>query len=187
MGMLLAFAPFIAFAVLHGAVGVLPALAVAALISLAFAARDVITPGRHVKLLEIGSVVLFGGLAVYAWLTHAEWPLLQVRLLVDAGLMLVVLISLAIRQPFTLAYAREQVPQSRWSDPGFLRVNNVITAAWALAFALMVAADVLMLYVPTVPLWVGVATTVVAIVGAIRFTQWYSQRARAAAQARQAA
>ena len=48
-----------------------------------------------------------------------------------------------------------------------------------LAVGTWVAADVLMLYVPTVPLWVGVATTVVAIVGAIRFTQWYSQRARA--------
>ena len=63
--------------------------------------------------------------------------------------------------------------------PGFKLVNMVITAAWAVAFALMVLADVAMVYVPSLPLWVGIAVTVVAIVGAIRFTQWYPEHMRA--------
>ncbi|MDM0111724.1 hypothetical protein QTI66_06155 [Variovorax sp. J22R133] len=181
MGILLAFAPFIAFALLQRTLGVLPALAVAALISLVFTARDAFTPGRHAKILEIGSTILFGGLAVGAWATHAEWPILQVRLWVDAGLLFIVLISLVVRRPFTLGYAREQVPQEYWSSPRFVRTNDIITSAWALAFAVMVAADVLMLYLPSVPLWIGVTATVAALAGAIRFTQWYSQKAGAAA------
>jgi hypothetical protein len=34
-----------------------------------------------------------------------------VRLRVDAGLLLIVLITLLVGKPFTLQYAREQVPQ----------------------------------------------------------------------------
>lgn len=178
MGMLLAFAPFIAYAVLQRTLGALPALAIAALISLALAARDAFTPGRHVKTLEIGSVVLFGGLALFTWLTKADWPILQVRLWVDAGLMLLVILTLVIRKPFTLAYAREQVPQEHWDSPQFLHVNDVITAGWAVAFAVLVLADLLMLYVPDVPLWIGVAVTLAALAGAIQFTKWYPDRVR---------
>lgn len=70
-----------------------------------------------------------------------------------------------------------------WTQPGFRRVNNVITAAWAVAFGLMVLADVAMVYMPALPLWVGIAVTVAAIVGAIRFTQWYPEHMRAKFQA----
>ena len=95
----------------------------------------------------------------------------------------VVLASMAIRQPFTLQYAKEQTPPEIWEQPGFRLVNNVITAAWAVAFALMVLADVAMIYMPALPLWVGIAVTVAAIAGAIRFTQWYPARMRARFQA----
>ena len=56
-----------------------------------------------------------------------------VRLRVDGGLLLIVLISLAIRKPFTLQYAREHTPKERWNDPGFIRSNVIITVgvdAW---------------------------------------------------------
>ncbi|QSI28057.1 hypothetical protein GNX71_00090 [Variovorax sp. RKNM96] len=183
MSMLLAFLPFIVFAVFDRVLGVVPALCAAALLSAAFLVRDWLTPGRTVKVLEIGTVLLFGGLAVYALVAHTEWSLLGVRLRVDAGLLIVVLASMLIGQPFTLQYAKERTPPEVWTRPGFRLVNNVITAAWAVAFALMVLADVAMIYMPVLPLWVGIAVTVAAIVGAIRFTQWYPEHMRAKFQA----
>jgi len=183
MSMLLAFAPFIVFALFDRMLGVVPALSAAALLSVALLLRDWITPKRTVKVLEIGTALLFGGLAVYAVATHTEWSLLGVRLRVDVGLLLVVLGSLAIRQPFTLQYAKEQTPPEVWEQPGFRLVNNVITAAWAVAFGLMVLADVAMIYMPALPLWVGIAVTIAAIVGAIRFTKWYPEHMRAKFQA----
>ena len=63
-----------------------------------------------------------------------------------------------------------------WQTHGFLRTNDVITGVWAGAFALMVGADLVMLYVPTVPIRVGVWVTILAIFGAYRFTEWYPQR-----------
>ncbi len=183
MSMLLAFLPFIVFAVFDRVLGVVPALCAAAALSAVFLVRDWLTPGRTVKVLEIGTVLLFGGLAVYALVAHTEWSLLGVRLRVDAGLLVVVLASMLIGQPFTLQYAKERTPPEVWARPGFKRVNHVITAAWAVAFALMVLADVAMIYVPALPLWVGIAVTIAAIVGAIRFTQWYPEHMRAKFQA----
>jgi hypothetical protein len=122
--------------------------------------------------------LLFGGLAIYSVVMDAQWTLLGVRLRVDAGLMLVVLASIAVRKPFTLQYAKEQTSPEVWTHPSFIKTNNVLTAAWALAFAGMVLADIAMVYLPSVPLWVGVATTVVALLGAVKFTQWYPDHVR---------
>jgi hypothetical protein len=183
MSILLGFAPFIVFALLDRALGVVPALWAAAAASAVILVRDRLR-GRALKLLEIGSAVLFGGLGAYAVATHTEWSLLAVRLRVDAGLLIVVLVSMLVRQPFTLSYAKEQVPPEVWALPAFMRTNQVLTAAWALAFAAMVLADVVMIYEPAVPLWVGVAVTVAAILAAIKFTQWYPDRVRARAGAR---
>lgn len=97
---------------------------------------------------------------------------------VDAGLLLVVLVSIAIRQPFTIQYAREQVAPDLWDKPEFIRVNYMITGAWASAFAVMVAADLLLLYAPRLPSITGIAATVAALFGAARFTSWYPKRGR---------
>jgi hypothetical protein len=177
MNMLLAFAPFIVFAVLERFSSVLPALCAAAVLSAALLLRDWLSPARKVKLLEIGTFVLFGGLAVYVLLTGTAWSVLEVRLRVDVGLLAVVLLSLAVRQPFTLQYAKEQAPQEVWREPRFIRINVVLTSVWALAFAAMVLADIVMIYVPGVPLSVGVIVAVAAIVGAFKFTDWYVARA----------
>lgn len=106
-----------------------------------------------------------------------------VRLVVDAGLLLIVVLSIAIRRPFTLQYAREEVPQALWTSPEFIRTNDVITSVWALAFGVLVAADVVLLTMPDLPPQFGIIATVLALVGAIKFTGWYPNRRRAVTEA----
>jgi hypothetical protein len=48
-----------------------------------------------------------------------------------------------------------------------------------LAFAVMVAADLVMLYATDLPPRIGIIATVLAIVGAVKFTSWYPERAPA--------
>jgi hypothetical protein len=180
MGILLAFAPFIVFVIVERTVGATPALIAAAAVSAAMILRDLVGRGRSTKVLEIGTFVLFAGLGVYAVAAGVSWPILGVRLRVDGGLLLIVLISILIRRPFTLQYAREQVARELWGNPEFIRTNYIITAVWALAFAVMVAADVLMLYRPDVPMRVGIIVTVAVLLGAIKFTSWYPERRQAA-------
>ena len=72
MQMLLAFAPFIAFALLSRTLPVTLALAVAALVAIGQAVNDVVRHRRSLKILEVGTALLFGGLAVLAWLRAAS-------------------------------------------------------------------------------------------------------------------
>lgn len=175
MGILLAFAPFIVFAVIDHFFGSAAGLGAGALASAVLLVRD-FASGRSPKILEIGTFVLFAGMALFVFLGGAQWSVIGVRLRVDAGLLAIVLVSMALRQPFTVQYAREQVDREVWSHPAFLRTNYVITGVWALAFLVMVVADLVMLYQPEVPLRVGILATVAALVGAVKFTSWYPRR-----------
>lgn len=102
-----------------------------------------------------------------------------VRLRVDAGLLLIVLATMALRQPFTLQYAKETVAPELWNSTEFIRTNYVITAVWALAFLVMVLADLVLVYMPDLPPRYGIVATVLALVGAVKFTGWYPDRGKA--------
>jgi hypothetical protein len=117
-------------------------------------------------------------LAIFTAITRYDWTILEARLAVDAGLLAIVLGSLIARRPFTLQFAREEVPQEYWANPQFIATNYMISGVWAAAFVILVVADVVMAFFPTIPLWVGIVVTIVALAGAIWFTRWYPQRLR---------
>ena len=110
---------------------------------------DALCPNRKVKLPEIGTTLLFASLTLYALVDDVQWSIAAVRLKVDVGLALVVLASIPLRQPFALQYVRKPVSHDQWGTSRFLRVNYVISTAWAVEFAILAFADVLMAYVPT--------------------------------------
>ena len=179
MNILIGFLPFLAFAVVGAVVGTAAGLAVAAVVAAAMLARG-LAAGRSLKILELGTVLLFCGLAAYTLLAPAAPSIWMVRLLVDAGLFAIVLVSMALGRPFTLQYAREMVDPSLWDNPQFYRVNLVITGVWAAAFAAMVLSDLVLAAMPGVPRPVGVIVATAALVGAVKFTTWYPKRRRAA-------
>jgi hypothetical protein len=74
----------------------------------------------------------------------------------------------------------EQVPENLWTSPEFIRTNYIITAVWALAFALMVVVDIAMLYLPNLPTRLAIIVTIAVIWGAAKFTSWYPDRKRRA-------
>lgn len=178
MGILLAFAPFITFAIVDRLAGSTEGLLTGAVVAIGLLLRDLIG-GRTAKVLEIGTAILFGGLALYALLSRPAWSVIGVRLIVDAGLLLIVLGSLAMHRPFTLQYAREQVAPELWDAPEFIHTNYVITAVWAVAFAAMVAAEWALLAVPGMPPRLGIVVIIVALVGAVKFTGWYPNHMKA--------
>lgn len=180
MNILLAFSPFLVFVVLERLIGVEPGLLGAVATSLLLLTSDVVIRRRTPKVLEIGTMLLFGALALYGGVTGAVWSIAGVRLAVDAGLLLIVLVSMAIGQPFTLQYARESVSPALWRHAEFMRVNVVITAVWAAAFAAMAVIDLAWLMIPTLPPRVAIIATVLALFGAVKFTGWYPDRKRAA-------
>ena len=181
MGVLLAFAPFLTFVVVERLIGVQPGLIAAAVVAVVLVLRDL--SRKTVKVLDVGTALLFAGLAIYTHFANPDWSVIAVRLRVDLGLFLIVLASILLRRPFTLQYAREQVPREFWNSPEFVRTNYVITGVWAAAFAVMVLAEAAILYLPGMPKSLGVLVTVLAIVGAMKFTGWYPERGRSSTRA----
>jgi hypothetical protein len=177
MMIFLILAPYGAFAGLLLATSAAVSLFVAAAICLVVIAYDAIG-GRSVKILGAGSAILFVALGGYVTLIDSSWTGSQVRLAVDAGMLAISLGSIAIRTPFTLQIAREMVDAETLALPGFIKANYVITWAWALSFALMVMANVMLIYVPGLPLWIGLAIAFAARNSALYFTKWYPQHRR---------
>lgn len=172
MSILLSLSPFLVFFALMRLVSPITGLIGAFVVSVLLCGR-MIRRGESVKILEIGSVVLFGLLVAYTLLAAPHWTVATVRLAVDGGLLGIVLVSLAIGRPFTLQYAREQVPEHIWALPAFYTTNCRITIAWAVAFSVHVAADAAAEYVPAIPLWLDIVASIAAFVGAVWFTRWY--------------
>jgi hypothetical protein len=180
MNLLLAFAPFIVFVVAERLAGIPAGLASAAIVAAILLARDLVTPSRGPKLLEIGTFLLFGGLFLLAMTIGEQWSIADVRLRVDGGLLLIVLLSMVFQRPFSMQYARESVDRQHWNSQEFLRTNYVISAAWAVAFGVLVLADVVMDFMPALPHAGSVVATAVALAGAAWFTGWYPEQHRRA-------
>jgi hypothetical protein len=72
--------------------------------------------GVPVHLLEVFTVVYFGVLEL--WTSELS----------DIALAAFAIVTLLIRKPFPLAYAKDTTPREHWDDPLFLRINYMICA-----------------------------------------------------------
>lgn len=134
--------------------------------------------GTSFKLLELFDIAYFGTLAAIGlfasdalidWLEKWSGEMTNIALVVFAfG-------SILIRNPFTLQYAREQVPKEYWETPAFYKTNRDITLVWALAFGISALAG---LYADVVldrpdEFWTAWIIPIGALLFAIAFTEWY--------------
>ncbi|MFJ6081428.1 hypothetical protein ACIQI8_08490 [Streptomyces sp. NPDC092369] len=94
--------------------------------------------------------------------------------------------SMAIKSPFTMGIARRQTPEEYWNTPGFLAVNNHITAAWGAGFT-FIAVSLAIGDATDAPAWVGITAHVVGLVAPAVFTSIYPRRVQARLEALMAA
>ena len=78
---------------------------------------------RLLRMLDVGSVALFGLLSLYVGFIQPGIPIQMARLVVDGGLFAMAVLSILLRHPLTLQYAREQVPQEFWPTARFVFTN----------------------------------------------------------------
>ena len=174
MKLIVAFLPWILFAALSHAH---PKLAL--IVALVTTAIQVTTHLRRPKILELVSLAFFSFslLALYVW--HWERFSHHLGLLVHLLLATVAWGSLLAGIPFTLQYAREEVPVERWGDHSFIRTNQWITAVWGADFTLQAA---ILEWQAAVG---GAAPAVISstlTASALLFTLWYPRRTRRLAQ-----
>jgi hypothetical protein len=178
MTIFLILAPFASFALLMLVASPAISLFAGAAIAAAIIGYEIFR-GRSVKMLAAGAMIMFSALGAYITLIDGNWSPTKVRLAVDIGTLAIALISIAIRFPFTLQYAREAVDAETMKMPNFMRVNYILTWAWTGAFVLMLIANLAMIYIPSLPFWVGLGIGVAARNCAVYFTKWYPQHRRA--------
>jgi hypothetical protein len=177
MTIFLILAPYAAFSLLMLVTSSAVSLFASAAICLAAVAYDLIR-GRSVKMLGAGSMILFAAIGCYITLVDGHLSNAAIKLAVDSGVLAIALISLAVRQPFTIQYAREVVDAETAKLPGFRKANYIITSAWTVSFVLMMMANIAMVYVPDLPLWSGLAIAFTAHNSAAYFTKWYPRHQR---------
>ena len=175
MTLFLILAPFATFAALMMLTSIEITLAASAVVVLGWDAAQ----GRSIKALAAGALAIFAILLGYHLLSETAMSPTHVRLAVDGGVLAIALGSLAIRYPFTLQYAHEAVDAETRQRPLFIRTNYILTWVWSAAFVLMIAADVVSIYLPQIPLWTCAAIAFAARNSASLFTQWYPKRVRA--------
>jgi hypothetical protein len=174
MGILLGFAPFIVFALLTS-ISVSLALWLAFAVAFAIGIRDFLH-AKMIRMLDITCLLLFAMLALYTGFIQPSLPVQAVRLIADIVLLLLALISMARKIPFTEQYLRDELPERFWDTPEFLRAAYVLSGVWAAAFFVMAVADALTTFEHRLSFALDVAIGLAAMALAIGFTVRYSAR-----------
>ena len=175
----LSFLPLIVFPIVSGFLSVRSGIFAALAASIIVVSIDRQLSGGSVKILNLGGFVVFAILAVIDAIFNPVWNDLWVRLAINSSFFGIVLWGIVVRQPFTLQYARRQVPKELWASPIFLQTNDRITAAWAAAFLVGVIVDLVRIFVSGVPPWLDSTLVIGSLVIAGWFTSWYPKHVRA--------
>jgi len=126
---------------------------------------------HDVKAME---AVTFGYFAVHAVITlvfgssflKTYGPI--VNSLVLAGM---AFLTLALKNPFTYQYAKEDWDPSYWNDPAFIRINEIITGVWGWIFTFNAALGALAVFVfPSQRIWLTAVLPNLGVVAGIIFS-----------------
>ncbi len=179
------FAPWIIFSVVEGP-GRFSEAAGAAFGAALLVLLVGVAVGMGAKLLDLAAIVFFAALLVLAFVgghdTHA-WLERWSGEISNVMIVLVAVGSVLVRRPFTLQYARESTEREYWDSPLFLHVNYVLTWVWIGAFYVTAAVG----WYGDGPLhepdnvWTNWVVSVAVLIFAIRFTEWYPDRAKSEA------
>ena len=85
-------------------------------------------------------VILWAGLLFFVFSTLAVvafdnmWTARHMGVLANGMLAVSTWLTVVLKRPFTLEYAREHVDPSLWADPLFVKTNVVLTSVWGSVF-----------------------------------------------------
>jgi hypothetical protein len=178
--MLLAFAPWIIFAVVVNSPSTWEWGALGALVAAVYSAVPR-QRGAQVKLVDAATVVFFAVLCVIGLFVSADdldWLERYAQVISSLALAALMLGSLAF-VPFTEQYAREQVPREHWGSAEFKRANRLLTTVWGVALLLSGLSSLIAVdetgTTYDVFNWI---IPIVLIVGAVKFTAYYAGERR---------
>lgn len=128
-------------------------------------------------ILDWCTLIYFGLLSILFFTPLRAFLEAHTYLLSNIVLALIMWVSIVIRIPFSIQYAKEDTPEMVWGTPLFRKINYYISTVWALALTLMVIVTYLQLYQGLISTTISIVIQILALVSALRFTQqfpdWY--------------
>jgi carotenoid cleavage dioxygenase len=92
----------------------------------------------HLKVLDRFSSVFFLVSAFIMLFLSPIWYVKNLEYFSNGFLALFILYTILIQKPFTIEYAKESTPASKWNSTEFYKINNTISLAWFLYFSLCI-------------------------------------------------
>jgi hypothetical protein len=140
--------------------------------------------GIRVHLLETFGAAFFGVLAILGLVAPDNvigWLEVWAGELSSIALALFAIVTLLIRKPFTMAYARDTTPSEHWDTPQFKKINNAISGAWAFSFTVSAISGAVSNTVMRDgdDFWTSWILPLAATFFAIQFTEFYPDYAMA--------
>jgi hypothetical protein len=175
MGLLIGFAPWIIFWVFAGETfrfATVGAFVSAIVVNLPALLQ------RRLKLLDIGTLLFFALLAVAAFTIERTWFERFANPLSNGALALIAFVSIVLRQPFTLQYARETTPAESWNAPAFIRAGYLISGVWCASFVIQTISTLIAAIRPSDHVLFRYLIPYGSLVLALAYTRWYIYRAR---------
>jgi len=177
MSQLRSFAPWIAYPLASALFGWQTGSAVA----LGLCVVGVLRDGRPAAAepLRVAALVLFAVLTASALADPASALHRFVPALIPATLAVAAVASIAMSQPFTIAFAKRVAPREFWDTALFMRINVVLSAVWATSFAVTAAILAISLEAAPHDVAILIGAQVAGFVVPLRITRWYPAKARA--------
>lgn len=174
---LIGFLPWILYFILHGSTKQQHEIAIliAIMATILFDFHSI----KKGFILSWGTLLFF--LLFYAAIFYLPFAILDTyaNLLANSALALIVWVSILIKKPFTLQYARLTVAEKYWHSPIFLRINYFITLVWGVCFLLAILVNIIQFYFPKINFWfyqlLSYLPTIVAIYFTKIFPNWYQK------------
>jgi hypothetical protein len=119
------------------------------------------------------TLIFFVFMFVMIVLYKHAWTMQHASVFSNAALASVSFISILLKKPFTIQYAKERVPKEKWGLPGFIKVNYVLSAAWGCIFVFCMVLNLMHIYWIHGYGWLFEALTDGSVVFGIWFCVWY--------------
>lgn len=130
---LISFIPWIVYWVLCG-MGNAFGIVISLIISLIFIIPQI--RKKDFNLMDFTSVLYFSIAAIGAFILDLNMFVKNSGFIGYFVLFLMALISIIIKQPYTLQVSKKDYPEIYWKDKSFLTINNAITFAWTIIFVI---------------------------------------------------
>ncbi len=134
---------------------------------------------RRGFLLQWGTLIFFIFCVIAVDLIKSVWVAKSMGIISNGCLAGLIWGTIFVGKPFTLQYARAELPKERWDDPVLFRSCRFMAVVWAILLTfLTLVACLRNLYPGIIPDWLNLGISITVIAGGIAFTSLYKKYKR---------